>query len=182
MTIIYTNICTLLCIFICIWGIRLLYSLEFVTVEIWYDLTVVEFYIYIALLYYIAIVELPILEHYWSAQYFLFQWNWARAFMSKNMIRQIGSFMKTSIIKLKIHMNMCCSSMVLVTMLVHIFIICAFKLYLIWFSIQLLELCTYTLPIICYIIDNFIFFKFFCWILLIFLGKVFSLKYWYFSS
>ena len=66
-----------------------------------YDLTVVEFYIYIALLYYIAIVDLPILKHYLSAQYFIFQWNWARAFMSKNMFRQIGSSMNTAIIKLK---------------------------------------------------------------------------------
>ena len=54
---------------------------------------------------------------------------------------------------------MCCASMVLVTILVHIFIICACKLYLILCSVQLLASCTYTLPSNCYIINNFILFK-----------------------
>ena len=61
----------------------------------WQDLTVIEFYKYIALLYYMAIVELPNLELYWSTQH-LFHGNWARAFMSKNRFKQIGCFLKIS--------------------------------------------------------------------------------------
>ena len=61
----------------------------------WQDLTVIEFYKYIALLYYMAIVELPNLELYWSTQP-LFHGNRARAFMSKNRFKQIGCFLKFS--------------------------------------------------------------------------------------
>ena len=61
----------------------------------WQDLTVIEFYKYIALLYYMAIVELPNLELYWSTQP-LFHGNWARAFMSKIRFKQFGCFLKIS--------------------------------------------------------------------------------------
>ena len=61
----------------------------------WQDLTVIEFYKYIALLYYMAIVELPNLKLYWSTQP-LFHGNWVKAFMSKNRFKQIGCFLKIS--------------------------------------------------------------------------------------
>ena len=63
--------------------------------EGWYDVTVVELYKYIALLFYMAIVELPNQELYWSTKP-LFHGIWARAFMSKNRFKQIGCFLKIS--------------------------------------------------------------------------------------
>ena len=61
----------------------------------WFDVTTVEMYKYIALLFYMSIVRLPNTELYWCTESF-FHGNWARAFMSKKRYKQISAFLKIS--------------------------------------------------------------------------------------
>ena len=61
----------------------------------WFDVTPVEMYKYIALLFYMSIVRLPNTELYWCTESF-FHGNWARAFMSKKRYKQISAFLKIS--------------------------------------------------------------------------------------
>ena len=62
----------------------------------WVDINPEEMYRFFGLLYYMAIVNLPRIDLYWSTKT-LFHGNWARAFIiSRNRYKQICGFLKAS--------------------------------------------------------------------------------------
>ena len=63
--------------------------------ENWVDLSVEEFYVFLGLLMYMAIVRVPSVDRYWNTKS-LYHGLWARQFMTIKRFSQIMSFLKTS--------------------------------------------------------------------------------------